>query len=211
SPSEPVKAPSTDAVDIDVCTNFLIKNCYMSVNDDAVALKGGKGPFAHQDKNNGENRNILIEDNTYGFCHSTLTCGSESIHNYNSLVRRSKVEDASRILWLTVRPDTKQNYEFIKVADIVGTANSMIYIKPWTQFFNLKGEKDIRKSKASNITMKNIDLKCDIVFNIQESDQYELSNFVFDNLNLTTKNGNRTSTEFINNLQLNNVKIKELK
>src|SRR5690606_5457471 len=74
SPSEPVKAPSTDAVDIDVCTNFLIKNCYMSVNDDAVALKGGKGPFAHQDKNNGENRNILIEDNTYGFCHSTLTC-----------------------------------------------------------------------------------------------------------------------------------------
>lgn len=211
SPSEPVKAPSTDAVDIDVCTNFLIKNCYMSVNDDAVALKGGKGPFAHQDKNNGENRNILIEDNTYGFCHSTLTCGSESIHNYNILFRRSKVEDASRILWLKMRPDTKQNYEFIKVEDIVGTAKSMIYIKPWTQFFNLKGEKDIRKSKASNITMKNIDLKCDIVFNIQESDQYELSNFVFDNLNLTTKNGNRKSTEFINNLQLNNVKIKELK
>src|SRR5690606_29953727 len=27
SPSAPVKAPSTDAVDIDVCTNFLIKNC----------------------------------------------------------------------------------------------------------------------------------------------------------------------------------------
>lgn len=42
SPASPVKAPSTDAVDLDVCNNVLIKNCYMSVNDDAVALKGGK-------------------------------------------------------------------------------------------------------------------------------------------------------------------------
>lgn len=42
SPASPVKAPSTDAVDLDVCNNVLIKNCYMSVNDDAVALKGEK-------------------------------------------------------------------------------------------------------------------------------------------------------------------------
>lgn len=210
SPSEPVKAPSTDAVDIDVCTNFLIMNCYMSVNDDAVALKGGKGPFAHKDKNNGENRNILIQDNTYGFCHSTLTCGSESIHNYNVLFRRSTVEDASRILWLKMRPDTKQNYQYITVEDIRGTAKSMIYIKPWTQFFDLKGEDTIRKSRASNITMKDIKLKCDMVFNIKESDQYELSDFIFENLNITTKNANKKSSEFINGLKLENVEIKEL-
>ena len=42
SPEKPVKAPSTDAIDIDVCSNVLVKNCYMSVNDDAIALKGGK-------------------------------------------------------------------------------------------------------------------------------------------------------------------------
>src|SRR5690606_18266180 len=99
-----------------------------------------------------------------GFCHSTLTCGSESIHNYNVLFRRSKVQDASRILWLKMRPDTKQNYQFIKVEDISGTAKSMIYIKPWTQFFDLKGQKNIRTSSASNITMKNIDLTCDMVY-----------------------------------------------
>ena len=56
----------------------------MSVDDDAVALKGGKGPWADQDKeNNGANRNIIIEDCVYGLCHSALTCGSESIHNHN--------------------------------------------------------------------------------------------------------------------------------
>lgn len=211
SPSQPVKAPSTDAVDIDVCTNFLIKNCYMSVNDDAVALKGGKGPFAHKDETNGENRNILIEDNTYGFCHSTLTCGSESIHNYNVLFRRSKVEDASRILWLKMRPDTQQNYEFIRVEDISGNAKSMIYIKPWTQFFDLKGQNSIRKSKASHITMKNIKLECDVVFNITESDQYDLSDFMFENLKLTTKESGRQNTEFIKNVQLKKVDIKEIK
>ena len=208
SPSAPVKAPSTDAVDIDVCTNFLIKNCYMSVNDDAVALKGGKGPFAHTDENNGENRNILIEDNTYGFCHSTLTCGSESIHNYNVLFRRSKVEDASRILWLKMRPDTKQNYEYITVEDISGSARSMIYIKPWTQFFDLGGENNIRKSKASNITMRNINLSSDKVFNIQESEQYTLSNFTFENMKLSTKESGLEKTEFIDKVSIKKVDIK---
>ncbi|WP_335964860.1 glycosyl hydrolase family 28 protein [Galbibacter sp. PAP.153] len=207
SPSKPVRAPSTDAVDIDVCTNFLIKNCYMSVNDDAVALKGGKGPFAHEDKDNGENRNILIEDNTYGFCHSALTCGSESIHNYNVLFRRSTVEDASRVFWLKMRPDTNQKYEYITIENISGSARNMIYIKPWTQFFDLKGEKNIRKSEAQHITMKNLKLTCDKVFNIQESDQYMLSDFTFENLSVNSPDGAIENTGFIKNLTLEKVAI----
>ncbi len=83
SPHEPVKAPSTDAIDLDVCSNVLIKGCYMAVNDDAIALKGGKGLFADTDPNNGENTNIIIEDCEFGFYHAALTCGSEAIHNKN--------------------------------------------------------------------------------------------------------------------------------
>ena len=46
--SEPnhAKGPSTDAIDLDVVKNVLVKGCYMSVNDDAIAMKGGKGPWA---------------------------------------------------------------------------------------------------------------------------------------------------------------------
>ena len=29
SPASPVKAPSTDAIDIDVCSDILVKNCYL--------------------------------------------------------------------------------------------------------------------------------------------------------------------------------------
>ncbi len=77
SSSFPIKAPSTDAIDIDACKNVLVKGCYMSVNDDAIALKGGKGPWADQDPDNG-GIVILSLKTVLGFCHGVLTCGSES-------------------------------------------------------------------------------------------------------------------------------------
>lgn len=143
SPSEPVKAPSTDAIDIDVCSNVLVKGCYMSVNDDAIALKGGKGPWADLVPNNGENTHILIEDCEFGFCHAALTNGSEAIHNKNIIMRNCRVQEASRLLWLKMRPDTPQLYEYILVENIKGQAHSFIYVKPWTQFFDLKGRSEV--------------------------------------------------------------------
>lgn len=207
SPQEPVRAPSSDAVDIDACTNFHIKNCYLSVNDDAVALKGGKGPKADKDSNNGGNYNIIIEDCTYGFCHGVLTCGSESIYNRNIIVRRCLVNDAKRLLWLKMRPDTPQNYEYILVEDITGDASSFLYIKPWTQFFDLKDEKEIPLSYSSNVTMRNITLKCDVFFDVRQSDQYRLSNFTFENLDIQADKNLELPTEFITGFNLKNVKV----
>lgn len=76
SPRTPVKAPSTDAIDIDACSDVHIKGCHINVNDDAVALKGGKGINAKADSDNGLNEKIIIEDCIYDFCHGCLTCGS---------------------------------------------------------------------------------------------------------------------------------------
>lgn len=206
SPEKPVKAPSTDAVDIDVCTDVHIKNCYMSVNDDAVALKGGKGPLADKDENNGGNRNIIIEDCTYGFCHSALTFGSESIHNYNIILRRCRVDRAKRLLWLKMRPDTPQNYEYVRVEEITGNVTSFLYIKPWTQFFDLQGQKEAPLSYGKNITMRNITLNCDIFFDVSKSDQYILSDFTFENLNIRTKTPD-IYTDYISNFLIKDVRI----
>lgn len=208
APAAPVKAPSSDAIDIDVCSNVLVKNCYMSVNDDAVALKGGKGPWADKDPNNGSNTNIIIEDCTYGFCHSGLTCGSESIHNRNIILRRCKISNATRLLWLKMRPDTPQHYEYILVEDITGDAKSMLLIKPWTQFFDLKGRKDIPLSRANNVTLRNISLSCDIFFNVRKSDQYELKDFTFENLNIKAKNA-QCDKEIISNFEWKDVKVNQ--
>jgi len=206
APREPVKAPSSDAVDIDVCTNVHITHCNISVNDDAIALKGGKGPHADKDVNNGANRNIIIEDCTFGFCHGILTCGSESIHNRNIIVRRLQVDQAVRLLWLKMRPDTPQNYEHILIEDIRGNANSFLYVKPWTQFFDLQGEKEIPLSYSSNVTMRNITLECNTFFDVTASDQYILSDFLFENLVIKAVKPEITK-DFIINFRLKNVRV----
>lgn len=211
SPSAPVKAPSTDGVDIDVCSNFLIKNCYISVNDDAVALKGGKGPWADKDPNNGSNTNIIIEDCEYGFCHGVLTCGSESIHNRNVIVRRCKVNNADRLFWLKMRPDTPQNYEYIRLEDIKGNGKSFLYAKRWAQFFDLKDRKDIPISYSSFLTMRNIDFVCKTFFNVEASDQFKLSDFTFENLNIqaedTSIDKNSVANFSIKKVKINDVVI----
>lgn len=198
APKSPVKAPSSDAVDIDACTNFLVKNCYMSVNDDAIALKGGKGPKADVDPNNGENRNILIEDNTFGFCHSVLTCGSESIHNYNVLLRNAVVKDPSRLLHLKMRPDTPQHYEYVTVENIKGNVKTFLYVKGWSQFFDLKGEARPRKGLANNIVLKNINISCETAFSIEKSDLFDLKDFTFENLKIKAL---KPEVENLNNIQ----------
>lgn len=207
SPAKPVKSPSTDAIDLDVCSNVLVKNCYMSVNDDAIALKGGKGPVSDKDPNNGGNYNIVIENNTYGFCHSALTCGSESIHNRNIVFRNSKVDGASIILHLKMRPDTPQNYEYITVENITGNAGKFISIRPWTQFFDLKGNTPPPPSRSGKITMRNIDVECSTFFDVVNSEKYKLSDFMFENLNIKADNRTVIEKEFFQNVTVKNVMV----
>ena len=210
SPSVPVKAPSTDAIDIDVCTDILIKGCTINVNDDAVALKGGKGPWADQDPDNGGNCDIIIEDCTFGFCHGVLTCGSESIYNHNIILRRCNLDQAKRLLWLKMRPDTPQQYKYILVEDIKGNVRNCIFIAPWTQFYDLKDRKDMPVSYSSYITMRNIHLDCDSFFAVEKSKQYKLSNFCFDNLTITAKKDVKIDEDIIDALVMRKVEINKV-
>ena len=206
SPASPVKAPSTDGVDIDICSNFLIKGCYLSVNDDAIALKGGKGPWADKDTRNGANKNIIIENSEFGYCHSALTFGSESIHDKNVVMRNCKVNGPQRLLWFKMRPDTPQKYEFVRVENVEGEARSFLDIKPWKQFFDLKGRKDLPVSICRNVTLRNINLKCETFFDVKSSDKYKLSNFTFQNLNIEATKGS-IDKSLINRFTLKNVKV----
>ena len=206
SPAEPVKAPSTDAIDIDACTHIHVKDCYMAVNDDAIALKGGKGPWADQSLDNGKNEFIVIEDCEYGFCHGCITFGSESVHSRNVILRRIKVNKAARLLWLKMRPDTPQRYEYVRVEDISGSVTHFIYVKPWTQFFDLQGRKDMPMSWGDHITMQNIRMECRNFFEVERSSQYRLSNFVFRNLDLQAEKAACDPSQ-VDNFVLDNVKV----
>lgn len=207
SPVKPVRAPSTDAIDIDVCTDVLVKNCYLEVNDDSVVLKGGKGPWADTAEENGSNERIIVEDCIYGFCHGCLTCGSESVHNRNIIVRRIKVNTGHNLLWLKMRPDTPQRYEYITIENVEGKITNFININPWTQFFDLKGRKDIPLSYAEHITMKNCRCECTTYFNVKKDDeQYRLSEFEFENLEIKAENDG-FMWDAIENVSVKNVRV----
>jgi polygalacturonase len=205
------KGPSTDAIDLDVVKNVLVKGCYMSVNDDAVAMKGGKGPWADDPtkvEGNGGNYNVIIEDCTYGFCHGCLTLGSESIYNHNIILRRIQVDKATRLLWLKMRPDTPQRYEYVTVEDITGNAGQFIYIQPWTQFFDLKDRKDPPMSYSDHITMRNCQMEVDHFFNVKnQDDQYKLTNFHFENLEIKAKKNGEFPTSHVDGFTVKNVEI----
>ena len=174
-------APSSDAIDLDVCHDVLVHGCYMQVNDDAVVLKGGKGTWADKDPNNGPVYNVLVEKCRYGKTHGCLTLGSESIHDWNIVLSNIHINSVNRVLWLKMRPDTPQHYEKIRVDNVSGTCGSFLVIRPWTQFFQQGDRPDMPVSRAENITFRNIDVNTDNFFDVGESDKYKLQNFTFEN------------------------------
>ena len=186
SPHEEIKGPSTDAIDIDACTDVLVKNCYMAVNDDAVALKGGKGPWADSDPSNGTNERIIVEDCEYGFVHGCLTIGSESVCSRNIILRNIKVSTGYNLLWMKFRPDTPQCYEYILMENVSGKTANFLNINPWRQFFDLQGREDMPLSHGRHVTIRNCDFVCDTFFNVkQDEEHYHLSDFTMEDLTVT--------------------------
>ena len=183
APTTGVKAPSSDAIDIDYCHDILVSGCYMNVNDDAVVLKGGKGTYADKDLDNGPNYNVVVQRCTFGTVHACLTLGSESLHDWNIVMRDCTFTNADRVLWLKMRPDTPQHYEYVTVENVNGKCGSFLVIRPWTQFYKMENRPDMPLSQCNNVTIRNVNVNCKTFFDVGTSDKYRLKNFVFENLN----------------------------
>jgi polygalacturonase len=173
-------APSSDAIDIDVCTDVIVDGCYMHVCDDAVVLKGGKGTWADKDETNGPCERILIQNCRYGRVHGCLTLGSESLHDRNVILRNCHSERANRVLWLKMRPDTPQHYEYVLVENITGRCERFLFVNPWTQFFKPGDRQDMPLSRCNNITLRNINVETSNMIDVKTSDKYELVDFTLD-------------------------------
>lgn len=179
APIKPVKAPSSDGIDLDACSDVHICSSFFATGDDLIALKGGKGPWADTDPDNGVNANVLVENCEFGHGPGVLVFGSECVGAKNIILRNGKVSETDRLLWLKMRPDTPQVYSDILIEGMEGYVRNVIYVKPWTQFFDLKGRKDIPKSFARNITIRDCKLTCKRRRNIEEApEQYEIEGLV---------------------------------
>ena len=182
-----VRGPSTDAIDIDWCRDFIISNVVMNVNDDAIAIKGGKGADAANREihpENGKSTNILVEDCTFGgMCHSAVTVGSECVGVSNLVVRACRLDGPGNFLHLKVRPDTPQLYTDILAENCIGHCRSFLAIKPWTQFSDTGGRdaKDLM-SRIERVTIRNNTIDCRDVKSVKWNRAiFDVSDIVLEN------------------------------
>ena len=167
APVRGIKAPSSDAIDIDGCSMVHVTGCDISVDDDFIALKGGKGPYADIDPDNAPDEKILIENCRFGEGPQALTLGSECIDASNIIMRDCHVSKTRKLLRLKVRPDTPQNYRGILLEGITGYAGTLIHVHPYTQFFDLKDRKDPPMTYISGVTLRNSKVNCSCRTDIQ--------------------------------------------
>lgn len=150
------RGPSTDGIDIDSSRDVTIRKCYISTNDDNIALKGTKGPLADRDQASPPVENILVEDCEIGDGNGLITCGSEATVVRNVTVRNCVMSGSATVLTLKLRPDTPQHYENITIDGIkLAGGGRLINVAPWMQFFDLKGHSAPSRT-VNDITLRNI-------------------------------------------------------
>ncbi len=148
-------APSSDGIDVDSSQDITITNCFFSVGDDDIALKGSKGPFAMDDKNSPPVERIHIYDCVFESGGGVMTCGSEATIVRNVDIKRCTAR-GTNVLQLKLRPDTPQQYENISLDDITIEGNATVFkVAPWTQYFDLKGQAP-PTSLVRNISISNV-------------------------------------------------------
>lgn len=183
----PDHAPSSDGIDVDSSQDVNIGNCFFSVGDDDIALKGSKGPFAMQDKDSPAVERIHIHDCVFEAGGGIVTCGSEA-----TIVRDVTVEHCTTrnptVLRLKLRPDTPQQYENISLNDITIEGSVVILsIAPWTQYFDLKGQAP-PKSLIRNISITNIKGSGAAIGKVGGNPDTDFGDITLKNINVTLKN-----------------------
>lgn len=179
-----LRGPSTDGIDVDSCQGVTIRKCFISVNDDNIALKGSKGPFADKDADSPPVENILVEDCECGDGNGLITCGSEATVIRNVTVRNCTISGRATLLTLKLRPDTPQHYEHITMDGIkLAGSGRMLNVAPWTQFFDLQGQPPPART-VNDVTLRNVTGEFRAFGTLRGNKDDTLRDFTLENINL---------------------------
>ena len=202
-----ILGPSTDGIDIDSSQEVTVRNCYISVNDDNIALKGSKGPLADHDADSPPVEDILIEDCEFGDGNGLLTCGSEATIVRNVTVRNCRISGDATLLTLKLRPDTPQHYEHILIdgVKLSGGQARLLNVAPWTQFFDLKGHAPPSRS-VTDVTLRNVSGEAASMGTLRGNPADTLRDITLDTLDLTLANTSFTAAE-VTNFTTRNVRV----
>ena len=150
------KGPSTDGTDIDSSQNITVKNCFYSVNDDCVCLKGNRYDGLGQLPKSLPVENIRISNCTFLRGMGALTLGTEATIIRNVEFENSTVEGNVPMLRIKLRPDTAgQDYSDVHVHGIKLNGRGRILSLEPTHGTKVAPDK-ISKGKISDFTVENI-------------------------------------------------------
>ena len=114
-----IRAPSSDAIDLDSCQDVTVRHCRFSVDDDCIALKGTQGPGAAAYAEAPPTERIHIHDCLFEYGLGCITFGSNG-----TIMRDIKVERITNVgdiptIRFKIRPDTPgQVYERLHVRGV---------------------------------------------------------------------------------------------
>ncbi len=89
----PSDAPNTDGIDIESCSNVVVRLCTVSVGDDGIALKSGSGKDGIA--NGVETVDVLIEHCTVKRAHGGAVIGSETAAGISNITVRDCLFDGT--------------------------------------------------------------------------------------------------------------------
>ena len=202
-----VKCPSTDGTDVDSCQNVTIRGCTYRVDDDCIALKGSKGPFALEDKDSPPVEHIRVSDCTFERGNGVVTLGSEATIVRDVVVEHCRVIGPVNLAVLKLRGDTPQRYEDIHYRDIIlDSTGAILNAQPWKQYFDLKGHPP-PQSVVRNVTLSNIKGRFGSFGILQGNPgQTEISDITLENIEVQLKNG-KLKTDNMKSLKIQNVTV----
>jgi alpha-L-rhamnosidase len=200
------RAPSSDGVDIDSSWRVAIRGCRFSVDDDCIAMKGTKGPFALRDTDSPPVERILVAGCTFEAGRGALTLGSEATVIRGVVMESCVVLGNMPVLRMKLRPDTPQDYEDILCRNLtLSGGGPLISVAPWMQFFDLKGQEPPR-STVRNVTFSDVRGSYGSLGSIHGHDKAAISGITFENVDLRLKDP-RLDRGKIDSLVFRNVKV----
>jgi polygalacturonase len=97
------RAASTDGIDIDSSRDIIVSNCTISVDDDCIAVKSGRGSDGL--RVNIPTENVVIENCLFKAGHGGVSMGTETAGGVrNVLVRNNKADGNSAAIKFKPRP-----------------------------------------------------------------------------------------------------------
>ena len=188
-------APSSDAIDLDICDDVMVRGCYINICDDGVCLKGGKGTYVDQDSTAGAVNRVIVDNCRFGpLTNAGITFGSEAWDCHNVIMRNCQFDNSDHILLFKMRPDTPQQYGDVLMENCWGTSKyPAIEVSTWTQFYDKNARPDIPESSVRNVTIRGLKIKTSSFFRVLKTHnnmthQFALSNFTFENIEAEDKN-----------------------